>query len=291
MGIKQNGMLGFSIYNPRLMLNGRVAARWVEIFDNFYKILCMVFLFLFFWGVLIKKKEEWWEHVLINELINCFINQYCYENSNYCFIELCKKYPNENAVVVLYIVLSYQVSFHPSFRWLCYSLVSFDHLLFILSLCTLYIFFNRFVRSFLILKSNQFILWFLLSSSLLSFLMLLFRFILLSFFFCLYLFSMAGLVLFVLMLLFSLYIICYVILSFSPIIFLYLFLFVILKFFLNLYHSIISLSVLLYVIHFYPVISLSNRSLYSFFFSYIISSFSMYLFVILRLLFYVHYSI
>ena len=42
---------------------------------------------------------------------------------------------------------------------------------------------------------------------------------------------------------FSLYIICYVILSFSPIIFLYLFLFVILKFFLNLYNSIISLSV------------------------------------------------
>ena len=39
----------------------------------------------------------------------------------------------------------------------------------------------------------------------------------------------------------SLYIIWYVILSFSPIIFLYLFLFVILKFFLNLYHSIISL--------------------------------------------------
>ena len=34
-------------------------------------------------------------------------------------------------------------------------LVSFDHLLFILSLCTLYIFFNRVVISFLILKSNQ----------------------------------------------------------------------------------------------------------------------------------------
>ena len=30
------------------MLNGRVAARWVEIFDNFYKIVCRVFLFLFF---------------------------------------------------------------------------------------------------------------------------------------------------------------------------------------------------------------------------------------------------
>ena len=56
---------------------------------------------------------------------------------------------------------------------------------------------------------------------------------------------------------FSLYIICYVILSFSPIIFRYLFLFVILKFFLNLYDFIISLSVLRYAINFYPVISLS----------------------------------
>ena len=39
--------------------------------------------------------------------------------------------------------------------------------------------------------------------------------------------------------------------------FLFLFLFVILQKILNLYHSIISLSVLRYVIHFYPVISLS----------------------------------
>ena len=77
---------------------------------------------------------------------------------------------------------------------------------------------------------------------------------------------------------FSLYIIWYVILSFSPILFLYVFLFVILKFFLNLYHSIIitvcpSLCYLFLSRHF----SLS-RSLYSFFFSY-------YLFVILCFLF------
>ena len=92
----------------------------------------------------------------------------------------------------------------------------------------------------------------------LSFLMLLFKFILLYSFFLSLSFSMVGLVFFVLMLLFM-----YILLSLSLSVsfdmsfFLFLFLFVILKFFLNLYHSIISLSVLRYVIHFHPVISLS----------------------------------
>ena len=72
--------------------------------------------------------------------------------------------------------------------------------------------------------------------------------------------------------------------------FLYLFLFVILKFFLNPYHSIISLSVLRYVNFLSRHFSL-NCSLYYFFFSYIISLCSMYLFVSLCFLFNVHYSI
>ena len=112
------------------------------------------------------------------------------------------------------------------------------------------------------------------------------------FFFCLYLFSMAGLVYFVLMVLFmyillwfSLYI------SFDMSFFLFLFLFVILNFFLNLYHSIISPSVLRYVIHFNPVISLSVVH-YILSFSPISFNFFFYVSVCYSSFpFYVHYSI
>ena len=89
----------------------------------------------------------------------------------------------------------------------------------------------------------------------LSFLMLIFKFILLSFFFSVS-FFFPGQVSFisVLMLLFMYILLSfYLSRSFDMSFFLFLFLFII----LNLYHSIISLSVLRYVIHFYPVISLS----------------------------------
>ena len=102
--------------------------------------------------------------------------------------------------------------------------------------------------------------------------MLLFKFILLSFFFLSLSFSIHGRSRFLCPDV-TLYVhssFCYVILSFSPIIFLYLFLFIILKFVLNLYHSIISLSVLHYKCYSFLSHFSLNRSLYSFFFSYII---------------------